>query len=85
MRGVSAAVWIMMGVAVWHFAVFVPDRFYGGIVGALLAAVAGAMAGGYLASGLEVPTDNPPGVRQALLATPGAVFGLGLSYATGSR
>ena len=32
----------MMGIAVWHFTVFVPDRFWGGIVGAFFAAVVGA-------------------------------------------
>ena len=31
-------VWVMMGIAVWHFTVFLPDRFWGGIVGAFLAA-----------------------------------------------
>ena len=31
-------VWVMMGIAIWHFAVFVPDHFWGGIVGAFLAA-----------------------------------------------
>ena len=35
---VGLLVWGMMGIAVWHFAVFVPDRFWGGIVGAFLAA-----------------------------------------------
>ena len=35
-------VWVMMGIAVWHFAVFVPDRFWGGIVGAFGAAGWGA-------------------------------------------
>ena len=34
-------VWVMMGIAVWHFTVFVPDRFYGGIVLAFLVAVVG--------------------------------------------
>ena len=33
-------VWVMMGIAVWHFTVFLPDRFWGGIVGAFLAAFA---------------------------------------------
>ena len=28
-------VWVMMGIAVWHFTVFLPDRFWGGIVGRL--------------------------------------------------
>ena len=35
-------VWVMMGIAIWHFAVFVPDRFWGGIVGAFVAAIARA-------------------------------------------
>ena len=26
--------WVMMGIAIWHFAIFLPDRFWGGIVGA---------------------------------------------------
>ena len=39
-------VWVMMGIAVWHFAVFVPDRFWGGIVGAFGAAAVGAVVVG---------------------------------------
>ena len=38
-------VWVMMGIAIWHFAVFVPDRFWGGIVGAFGAAAVGAVVG----------------------------------------
>jgi hypothetical protein len=30
-----------VGNALWHFAVFVPDRFWGGIIGAFLARVRG--------------------------------------------
>ncbi len=41
-------VWITLGVALWHFTVFVPDRFVGGIVGAFLAAIVGAMVSGAL-------------------------------------
>ena len=26
--------WVMMGIAIWHFTIFIPDRFWGGIVGA---------------------------------------------------
>jgi hypothetical protein len=29
----SVFVWVMIGVALWHFSVLVPDRFYGGIIG----------------------------------------------------
>jgi len=38
----SMVVWVMMGIALWHFAVFVPDRFYGGIVGAFGASILGS-------------------------------------------
>ena len=41
----NVLVWVMMGIAIWHFAVFVPDRFWGGIVGAFVAAIVGAVAG----------------------------------------
>jgi hypothetical protein len=32
----SVFVWAMIGIALWHFTVFVPDRFWGGIIGAFL-------------------------------------------------
>ena len=25
--------WVMTGLALWHFTIWVPDRFWGGIVG----------------------------------------------------
>ena len=28
--------WVMMGLAIWHFTIFLPDRFWGGIVGAFI-------------------------------------------------
>jgi hypothetical protein len=30
-------VWVMAGTAMWHFGVLVPDRFYRGIIGSLVA------------------------------------------------
>ena len=47
----SIFVWVMIGLAVWHFSVLVPDRFWGGIIGAFAAAVAGALLSGYTRSG----------------------------------
>ena len=81
----SMLVWIMMGIALWHFAIFVPDRFYGGIVGAFLAAIAGAAVFGFLVSGLSVPGQNDTDIAQALVAIPGTLLGLGASYAYGAR
>ena len=81
----SMVVWVMMGIAIWHFAVFVPDRFYGGIVGAFLAAVAGAALFGFVVSGFDVPGRNDTELVQALIAVPGAVIALALSWVYGSR
>ncbi len=81
----SMVVWVMMGIAIWHFAVFVPDRFWGGIVGAFLAAIAGAALFGFLVSGLTVPGRDDTELLQALIAVPGSLIGLALSWAYGSR
>ena len=81
----SLLVWVMMGIAVWHFTVFVPDRFWGGIVGAFLAGVAGAALLGFLVNGLSVPGQDGTHIGQALLAVPGALLGLGASYLYGGR
>ena len=81
----SLLVWVMMGIAVWHFTVFVPDRFWGGIVGAFLAAFAGAALFGFLVNGLSVPGESETHIVQALIAIPGALIGLGASYVYGSR
>ena len=51
----SMLVWVMMGIAVWHFTVFVPDRFWGGIVGAFLAAAVGAAIFGLIVNGGSRP------------------------------
>src|SRR4051812_22622830 len=51
-RPMSVFVWVMMGIAIWHGCVLIPDRFYGGLIGAFLAAVFGAVGSGYL---LPVP------------------------------
>ena len=81
----SMVVWVMMGIAIWHFAVFVPDRFYGGIVGAFLAAIAGSVVLGALLNGVTVPGENDTDLAQALIAIPGAVAGLAISWYYGSR
>ena len=81
----SLLVWVMMGIAIWHFTVFVPDRFWGGIVGALLAAIVGAALFGYLVSGLSIPGRSDTTLIQAFIAVPGTLLGLAASYAWGTR
>jgi hypothetical protein len=53
----SVFVWAMIGIALWHFTVIVPDRFWGGIIGAFLAALAGALLSRVL---LPSPASEPP-------------------------
>jgi hypothetical protein len=81
----AAVVWVMMGIAVWHFTVFVPDRFWGGIVGAFMAAFLGSVIFGFLVNGLTVPGQGDTGILQALIAIPGALIALAISYFYGAR
>jgi uncharacterized membrane protein YeaQ/YmgE (transglycosylase-associated protein family) len=72
----SVLVWVMVGLALWHFAVLVPDRFRGGVIGALFAALAGALFSGWLLPVPGIPTGNPPGLEESLWAIPGALSAL---------
>jgi hypothetical protein len=81
----SLVVWIMVGIAVWHFTVFVPDRFWGGIVGAFLAAIVGAVILGVILNGGSVPGKSDTELIQALIAVPGCLIGLAASYWWGAR
>jgi hypothetical protein len=81
----SMVVWVMMGIALWHFAVFVPDRFYGGIVGAFLAAIGGSVVFGYVISGLSVPGRADTDLASAFIAMPGTALALAISWWYGSR
>ena len=80
----SMLVWVMMAIALWHFTVLLPDRFYGGIVGALLAAIAGAALFGLALHGFGIPGRDDTDLGAALEAIPGSLIGLGFSYAYGS-
>ena len=76
----SMLVWVMTALAVWHFTVFLPDHFWGGIVGALLCAIAGAAVVGVLISGFSVPGRHDTELIEVLVAMPGALLGLGFAY-----
>lgn len=78
-------VWVLSAIALWHFAVLVPDRFWGGIIGAFVAALVGGIAGGYLLPSPGWNTANPPGVGEALFALPGAAIGLVACWLYGAR
>ena len=49
----------MMGLAIWHFTIWLPDRFWGGIVGAFVGALIGAVL-----FGLDHPRLLDPGASR---------------------
>jgi hypothetical protein len=77
--------WVIMGLAIWHFTIFLPDRFWGGIVGAFLGALIGAIVFGLLVNGFSVPGRADTHVLQALEAIPGTLIGIALVYLAGVR
>ena len=81
----AALVWVMVGLAIWHFTIFLPDRFWGGIVGAFLGALIGAALGGFLISGLTVPGRDDTHLLTAIEAIPGAIAGIAIVYGEGIR
>jgi uncharacterized membrane protein YeaQ/YmgE (transglycosylase-associated protein family) len=75
----------MMGLALWHFTIWLPDRFWGGIVGAFIAALIGAVVFGLIVNGFHIPGRHQTDILTALDAIPGALIGMGLVYAEGIR
>lgn len=76
--------WVMMGLAIWHFMIWLPDRVVGGIVGAFLIAGFGAALGGWLINGFSIPGQDDLGWAVALEGIPGALIALAAGYAIGS-
>jgi hypothetical protein len=81
----AALVWVMVGLALWHFTVFLPDHFWSGIVGAFLGAVIGSFLFGFLINGLHVPGQNDTDLISAIEAIPGALIGMGVVWFVGVR
>jgi hypothetical protein len=77
--------WVMMGLAIWHFTIWLPDRFWGGIVGAFLGALIGAALFGLIVNGFVIPGRHATTIATALEAIPGAVIGIALVYLEGVR
>jgi hypothetical protein len=81
----AGLVWIMMGIALWHFTIFLPDHFWSGIVGAFVGAVIGSLLFGFVVHGFTVPGQNDTNVLNALEAIPGAVLGMAVVWWIGLR
>ena len=77
--------WVMMGLAIWHFTIWLPDRFWGGIVGALIGALVGAVVVAWIINGFSVPGRHATHLLTALDAVPGALIGLAIVWFAGVR
>jgi ABC-type Mn2+/Zn2+ transport system permease subunit len=78
-------VWFTMGIALWHFTVFLPDRFWQGIVGAFIGAVIGAIVFGSIVEVVSGKSLGDTDLATALIAIPGVAIGLGVVWFLGVR
>jgi tetrahydromethanopterin S-methyltransferase subunit D len=78
-------IWFTVGLAIWHFTIFVPDRFWSGIVGAFIGAAAGAMISGAIAQVAIGASIGQTDFATVLYPIPGTLVGLAAIYAVGLR
>lgn len=78
-------VFFIMGIALWHFTVFLPDHFWQGIVGAFLGAVLGAIVFGLIVQEISGRSLGDTDLVTALIAIPGTAIGLGVVWFLGVR
>jgi ABC-type Fe3+ transport system permease subunit len=81
----ALVVFFIMGIALWHFTVFVPDRFWQGIVGAFLGAVLGSIVFGLIVQEASGKSLGDTDVSTALIAVPGVLIGLAIVWVIGVR
>lgn len=81
----ALVVFFTMGIALWHFTVFLPDRFWQGIVGAFVGSVLGAIVFGLIVQEASGKSLGDTDLTTALIAIPGVLIGLGVVYAVGIR
>jgi hypothetical protein len=81
----ALVVFFTMGIALWHFTVFVPDRFWQGIVGAFLGSVLGSIIFGLIVQEASGKSLGDTDLTTALISIPGVLIGLGAVWMLGVR
>ncbi|HET9074604.1 MAG TPA: hypothetical protein VFN48_08500 [Solirubrobacteraceae bacterium] len=77
--------WAMVGLAIWHFTIWMPDRHWGGIVGALIGAIVGAVLIGLAIHGFSIPGRHNTHLITTVEGIPGALIGIAVVYVVGDR
>jgi hypothetical protein len=78
-------VWFMMGIALWHFTIFLPERFWQGIIGALLGSTIGAVIFGAIVQTASGKSLGDTDLSTALFSIPGVAIGLAVVWVIGVR
>ncbi|WP_028058611.1 hypothetical protein [Candidatus Solirubrobacter pratensis] len=78
-------VWVMVGLAIWHGTVWLPDNFYGGIVGAFCGALLGSVILGIIINVGSIPGQHDTDLLTGVEAIPGALLGLAAMWSLGVR
>jgi hypothetical protein len=78
-------IWTMVGLALWHFTVFLPDNFLGGIVGAFVGALFGSIIFPLIIHLGSIPGEEDTTLLTGFEAIPGALMGMGLMWWLGVR
>ena len=79
----ALVVWFTMGIALWHFTVFLPDHFWQGIIGAFAGAALGSVIFGSIVWIVAGKGLGETDLGTALLAIPGTAIGLAVVWAIG--
>lgn len=81
----AIVVWFTVALALWHFTIFVPDRFWQGIIGAFLGCVIGGLISGFLIELVLGRSLSETDLLTLLTAIPGTAAGAWFVYWLGLR
>lgn len=79
----SIVIWFTVALALWHFTIYVPDRFWQGIIGALIGCVVGGMISGVIIELILGNGLSDTDLITFLAAVPGTVIGAWVVYRIG--
>ena len=79
----SIVIWFTVALALWHFTIFVPDRFWQGIIGALIGCLVGGLISGAIVEVILGNGLSDTDLITFLAAVPGTAVGAWVVYRIG--